>query len=100
MITIPLPVSKIHLQIEEGDVQLPTLPGKDNALLAITPQGEFEDEVAALNMINSFFKEGLPGLYERMETAFPKEAPLLNELLKNLVETPLGELMESVETAP
>ena len=100
MITIPLPVSKIHLQIEEGEVQLPTLPGKNSTLLAITPQGEFEDEAAALNMINSFFKEGLPGLYERMETAFPKEAPLLNELLKNLVETPLGELMESVETAP
>ncbi len=85
--------------LEETAADLPTLPREGTTIIAITQDGDIDEE-AMMAAANAFAKEGLPALYQRLQNAFPEEADILSALLQQGIGEPLDELMEEAEVTP
>lgn len=93
------PVQAIGFMLEETAADLPTLPREGTTIIAITQDGDIDEE-AMMAAANVFAKEGLPALYQRLQNAFPEEADILSALLQQGIGEPLDELMEETEATP
>ena len=93
------PITSIHYAMEETAPALPTLPTKGNELVVISSDGDM-DEKEGMAIVEAFAQQGLTGLYQRIEKAFPMEAEVLNALLKTGIGEPLEDMLKQLKQAP
>lgn len=93
------PITSIHYAMEETAPTLPTLPTKGNELVVISSDGDMDEE-EGMAIVEAFAQQGLTGLYQRIEKAFPMEAEVLNALLKTGIGEPLEDMLKQLKQAP